>query len=65
MKEENEKLKAENAELKEKLIDTEKLIDKVKEESRLEKEHALVSQEAELTKKYLVELSEIQKRFGI
>ena len=37
----------------------------LREDSRREKEHALMAQEAELTKKYLMELAEIQHRFGL
>ena len=64
-KEENEVLKSENASLKEEITKIRTELDTVREDSRREKEHALMAQEAELTKKYLMELAEIQNRFGL
>ena len=63
-KEENRVLKAENASLKEEITKIRTELETVREDSRREKEHALMVQEAELTKKYLMELAEIQHRFG-
>lgn len=57
-------MKSENASLKEEITKIRTKLEMLREDSRREKEHALMAQEAELTKKYLMELAEIQHRFG-
>ena len=64
-KEENRVLKAENASLKEEITRAKSELEKLREDSRRETEHALMAQEAELTKKYLMDLAEIQHRCGL
>ena len=63
LKDENEKLKAENSYFKKQIAEIKEILEKVKDDSRLEMERALVAQETELTKKHLMELSEIQEHF--